>query len=412
LRDRLIGLFGHGQLVLTTKAIDEASTRVSRQLLLQTVVNLIYGTLSVTGLYFLGVPYALFWGATGAALRFIPYLGPLAAAGGPIVLALAALPGWTRPLEVAGFYVALELFTNLVLETVLYADAAGVSRVALLVSVAFWTWLWGPLGLIMATPLTVCLVVIGKHVPGLEVISTLLVDAPVLTAESSFYQRLLARDHVEAAEIIERFVKTESPENVYDGMLIPALNYAERDRLKGRMSTDEEAALVETTGEMLVLLADSAESMPEAAADPDTRLRVLGYAAEGASDELALRMLDQLLRGMPVALEITGTRLMASELVGRVRTEQYPVVCIADLPPGPASKSRYLVKKLRSAIPDVRIVVGRWAAAELSNESVQPLTEAGASHVGSTLLETRSYLAEAAQAGSLRSPAGSASDAA
>ena len=116
-----------------------------------------------------GVPYPLFWGAAGAGLRYIPYIGPIIASVGPILISLAALPGWTRPLEVAGFYVLLELFTNLVLETVLYAGAAGVSQVALLVAVAFWTWLWGPLGLLMATPLTVCLVVLGKHVPGLEV---------------------------------------------------------------------------------------------------------------------------------------------------------------------------------------------------------------------------------------------------
>ena len=147
LRDRLIGLIGHGHLAVTTKAFDEAGSRVSRQLLLQTLVNAIYGALSAAGLWVFGVPYPLFWGAAGAGLRFIPYIGPVIASVGPILISLAALPGWTRPLEVAGFYVLLELFTNLVLETVLYADAAGVSQVALLVAVAFWTWLWGPLGL-------------------------------------------------------------------------------------------------------------------------------------------------------------------------------------------------------------------------------------------------------------------------
>jgi predicted PurR-regulated permease PerM len=395
LRDRLIGLFGHGHLALTTKAIDEASTRVSRQLLVQTIVSLLYGTLMVIGLYVFGVPYALFWGAAGATLRLIPYLGPIIAAAGPIVLSLAALPGWTRPLEVVGFFVVLELFTNLVLETILYADAAGVSQVALLIAVAFWTWLWGPLGLIMATPLTVCLVVIGKHVPGLEVISTLLADAPALTVENSFYQRLLARDQVEAAELIERFVKTESPDKVYDALLIPALNYAERDRWQGRLSAEEESAVVETTGEMLDVLVEDDATTSVAAAD--TRWRVLGYPTDGAADELALRMLAQLVRGMPIALEIAGTRLMASEFVNRVRTEQYHVVCIADLPPSAAAKARYLIKKLRAAVPDVRIAVGRWASSEISDDGAQTLTEAGASHVASTLLDTRNYLAEVAQ---------------
>ena len=144
LRDRLIGLFGHGRLAITTKAIDEAGTRVSRQLLMQSLVNLLYGIAAGVGLYFLGVPYPLLWASLGAALRFIPYVGPVLGAGAPILVSLAALDGWTGPLEVLALFVVLELFTNLVLETVLYAGAAGVSQVALLMSVAFWTWLVGP----------------------------------------------------------------------------------------------------------------------------------------------------------------------------------------------------------------------------------------------------------------------------
>ena len=236
LRDRLIGLFGHGQLAITTKAFDEAGTRVSRQLLMQSLVNLLYGIAAGVGLYFLGVPYPLVWAALGAALRFIPYVGPVLGAGAPILVSLAAAEGWAGPLWVVGLFVVLELFTNLVLETVLYAGAAGVSQVALLVSVAFWTWLWGPLGLLMATPLTVCLVVLGKHVPGLEFVGTLMADTPALAPEYGYYQRLLARDQSEAADLIERHIKTESPRSVYDALLLPALNYAERDRLEQRLS--------------------------------------------------------------------------------------------------------------------------------------------------------------------------------
>lgn len=389
LRNRLIGLFGQGHLAVTTKAIEEAGTRVSRQLLLQTVVNLTYGTIAIIGLYLLGVPYALFWGMVGAALRFIPYLGPIAAAGGPVVLALAALPGWTRPLEVAGFYALLELFTNLVLETVLYAGAAGVSQVALLIAVAFWTWLWGPLGLLMATPLTVCVVVIGKHVPGLGFLSTLLSDVPALSAERSYYQRVLARDQADAADLVERFLKEETPETVYDSLLIPALNYAERDRLEEHLSPDEEAAVIDTTGEMLDMLGPESRPVPNG-------VRVFGYPIGGASDELALRMLSQLLRDVPLTFEIASARLLTSELVSYVQEHEYAVICIADLPPSPSSKTRYLVKKLRAALPDLRIAVGRWATTELADDN-QPILDAGASHVATTLLETRKYLAEAAQ---------------
>jgi len=143
----------------------------------------------------------LVWAVLAAVLRFIPYVGPMLGAGAPIVVSLAATEGWAGPLYVVALFVVLELFTNLVLETVLYAGAAGVSSVALLASVAFWTWLWGPLGLVLATPLTVCLVVLGKHVPGLEFLGTLLADTPALAPESGYYQRLLARDQSEAADL-------------------------------------------------------------------------------------------------------------------------------------------------------------------------------------------------------------------
>ncbi len=177
LREKLIEVVGARRPATTIQALDEAGRRVSHQLLMQTLVNAIYGGCVAAGLYFMEVPYPLLFGATGAALRYIPYLGPVVAAGLPILVSLAALPGWEGPLWVAGFFVALELFTNMVLETVLYADAAGVSNVALLVAVAFWTWLWGPIGLLLSIPLTVCVVVVGRHVPGLEFLSRLMTDA-------------------------------------------------------------------------------------------------------------------------------------------------------------------------------------------------------------------------------------------
>jgi predicted PurR-regulated permease PerM len=401
LRDRLIALFGHGQLAITTKAFDEAGTRVSRHLLMQSLVNLVYGIAAGAGLYFLGVPYALVWAVLAAVLRFIPYVGPVLGAGAPILVSLAATDGWVGPVLVVGLFVVLELFTNLVLETVLYAGAAGVSPVALLASVAFWAWLWGPLGLLMATPLTVCLVVLGKHVPGLEWVGTLLADTPALAPEYGYYQRLLARDLSEAADLIDRHIKTESPRSVYDALLLPALNYAERDRLEQRLSADEEMAVIDATRE---LLSDAAESIrrqdsdPAAAMDdpqfpgPREPLRVLGYATNGVADELALAMLTHLLDDLPIDIEVVGTRLQATQLLSLVREQRFSVVCLADLPPSPSSKTRYLVKRLRAASPDVRILVGRWGPPTLADESTQALRDSGANLVASTLLETRSYL--------------------
>jgi len=401
LRNRLIGLFGQGQLAITTKAFDEAGTRVSRQLLMQSLVNVIYGVAAGIGLYWIGVPYPLVWAALGAALRFIPYLGPVLGAGAPILVSLAALTGWSGPLAVITLFVVLELFTNLVLETALYAGAAGVSQVALLLSVAFWTWLWGPLGLLMATPLTVCLVVIGKHVRGLEFVGTLMADTPALAPAYGYYQRLLARDQSEAADLLERHIKTEPPDSVYDALLLPALNYAERDRLEKRLSLDEESTVIDATRELLGDAASSIRSLtPDssvAPADlpmprPREPLAVLGYAVNGVADELALTMLASLVEDLPIAIEITGARMQASELVTQVQARRFAVVCIADLPPSPTSKTRYLVKRLRTALPDVRIVVGRWGPPALADESNEVLRDAGALRVDATLLETRDYL--------------------
>jgi predicted PurR-regulated permease PerM len=402
LRDRLIGLIGLGKLATTTKAFDEAGRRVSRQLLTQSLVSLLYGIAVFVGLYLLHVPYPLVWATLGAVLRFIPYVGPVLGAGAPILVSLAALEGWTGPLIVVALFVVLELFTNLVLEPVLYAGAAGVSQVALLVSVAFWAWLWGPLGLLMASPLTVCFVVLGKHVPGLAFVGTLMADSQSLAPEYGYYQRLLARDQSEAAELIHSHIKTEAPESVYDALMLPALSYAERDRLEQRLSSEEEAAVIDATRE---LISDAAECIRRhvdtestaASADPSLLgprepLGVLGYAVNGVADEAALAMLADLLDDLPIAMEIIGTRMQASELVSLVRNRKFSVVCFADLPPSPSSKTRYLVKRLRSAVPDLRIAVGRWGPPALVDESLQPLLDAGANHAASMLVESRKYL--------------------
>ena len=404
LRGRVIGLVGSGHLAVTTKAFDEAASRVSRQLMMQTLVNTIYGLAVGAGLWWIGVPYPLLWAALGAALRFVPYLGPIGAAIGPILVSLAALPGWTRPLSVVGLFVALELFTNLVLETVLYAGAAGVSQVALLVAVAAWTWLWGSMGLLLATPLTVCLVVLGKHVPGLDFLSTLMADSPALSPDVSYYQRLLARDQSEASENVHRHLASQPMESVYDALMVPALNYAERDRLEGRLSDEEERAVAEQTRELVHDVAElqrtlrpASLSEPNATALPSDALplvpvQVVAAPANGEPDVIALQMLAQLVDADAIRLNVPSARLLSSEIVDLVQRSEGHLVCIADLPPSPPSKTRYLVRKLRAALPDVTILVGRWAAAELAGDDRTTLMEAGANHVATTLLETRDQL--------------------
>jgi predicted PurR-regulated permease PerM len=409
LRGRLIGLLGHGNLAVTTKAFDEAGRRVSRQLLMQTLVSGIYGACAGAGLWAIGVPYPLLWAMLGAALRFVPYLGPIAAAAAPLLLSLAVFPGWVEPLWVLALFVTLELFTNLVLETVLYAGAAGVSQVALLVAVAGWTWLWGGMGLLLATPLTVCLVVLGKHVAGLEFLSTMIADSPALAPDVSYYQRLLARDQSEAADIVSRHLSNNPPDTVYDALLVPALNYAEQDRIEGRLDDEDERLVWEATRELMAdtntlrhsaTRTQAAEREAEAGdgdetgtgETPPATLRVLAYPANGTGDELALGMLHDLLEGRSIELEIPSSRLLTSEVVDLVRARGARVLCIADMPPSSPSKTRYVLRKLRAELPEVTIIVGRWAPPLLPDEERQSLIDAGATQVAATLIETRDQL--------------------
>ncbi len=400
MRDRLVGLIGRGRLATTTRGFDEASRRVSRYLLMQSLVSFIWAGIAFVGMYLLEVPYAFVWAVLGGALRFIPYVGPTVGAGGPVLVSLAAMPGWSGPLTVFAFFAALELFTNMVLETVLYADAVGVSQVALLVSVAFWTWLWGPLGLLMASPLTVCLVVLGKYVPGLAFVVTLMADTPPLELEHGYYQRLLARDQSEAAELVEKHINSDSTESVYDAMMLPALNYAERDRLEGRLSPEEEATIIDSTRELIADATDLArrrgEKVPVPASTSDVivsePLKVLGYAVNGGADEAALSMLSLSVDDLPIAIEIAADRMQANGLVSLARDRKVSVIYFADLPPSPSSKTRYLVKRVHAALPDVHIAVGRWAPPALADETSQPLLDAGADHVASRLVESRKYL--------------------
>ena len=226
LRNRLIRFVGYRRLTFTTRALEEAGERISRYLLMQTIINSSFGIAVTVALYLIGVPYAILWGFFAAVLRFIPYVGPLAAAVMPSALSLAVFEGWLWPILVVGIFVALELSCNMVLEPLLYAESAGVSGVGLLVAVAFWTWLWGPVGLVLATPLTVCVVVFSKYIPEMDFIGVWIGDQPAMESNMSYYQRLLAMDQAEAAEIVEEHLKSHPAEQLYDDVLIPALTYA------------------------------------------------------------------------------------------------------------------------------------------------------------------------------------------
>src|SRR5580765_7333841 len=263
LRGRVILLIGYRRMTATTRALDEAGARISRYLLMQSIINGSFGVAVGLGLFLIGVPYAVTWGALAAALRFIPYLGALVAMLLPLALSLAVFPGWLQPALVVGLFLVLEPITGSVLEPWLYGQSAGVSQVALLIALTFWTWLWGPAGLLMATPLTVCLLVLAKHLPALGFIVVLMGDRPVIEAKARYYQRLLARDQDEASDIVEAYVNTDGRESVYDAVLLPALYYAKQDRDRGLWSEGDAEFVGQATREILDVLANDAPAPAE-----------------------------------------------------------------------------------------------------------------------------------------------------
>lgn len=395
LRNRLLRLVGHGRLTASTKAVEEAGDRISRFLVMQAVLNASFGLLLSCGLLLLGVDYALLWGFLAGVLRYVPYLGVWIAATFPLTLSLAMSEGWLSPLLVLGLFLVLEVVISSVLEPWLFGKSMGVSEVALLISAAFWAFLWGPIGMVLSSPLTVCLVVLGRYVPQLEFLEVLLGDEPALDPQASYYQRLLARDQDEATAVVLARLKAVPPEQVYDDVLVPALNYAKQDRLRDDLSEADARFIVAATREVIEDLGErqATEAAPtEATPGTERRVRVLGCPGHDEADRLALEMLRQLLDPARWEVEILPVDVLSAELVSLVAEQAPAVICVGALPPGGLAHTRYLCKRLRSRLPAAKIVVGRWGLKGDEERDREQLHEAGADQVEVTLLGTREHL--------------------
>ena len=286
------------------------------------------------------------------------------------------------------------LFTSAVLEVLLYARSAGVSEVGLLVAIAFWAWVWGPIGLLLATPLTVCLVVFAKYVPELEFIWIVMGDTPVFSPDVVVYQRLLAADQDEASDEVERYAAERSPEQVYDEVLLPVLFHAARDHSRGRIDADEERAVVAAVRELVDEL-DTSAAAPSAGMLE--RIAVFGCPARSEADAVALLMLRDTLAPLGVDVEIAAPGQLSAESVQQVRERGVGVVVVASVPPGGLAQARYLCKRLRAGLPEIRIIVGRWSSPEDAAEIRAALIAAGADTVGTQLLEIRDAVLEVAR---------------
>lgn len=361
LRNRIIRLVSHGDLNITTRAMDDAAGRITRYLLMQLIVNVSYGVPIATGLWLIGIPGAMLWGLLAVLLRFIPYIGPWIAAAMPILLAFAAFDGYVPLLATAGLFVVMELISNNIMEPWLYGTSTGMSSVAVLISAVFWTWLWGPLGLLLATPLTVCLVVLGKYVPQLSFLTVLLGDEPVLDPSARVYQRLLARDADEAGDLLEEYLEEHSLVQLYDQVLIPALSMAERDRHRQRLEPGKQRYIASTVRDFVEDFGERFTATADAEAQLDENARTaLIVPARDEADEIVALMLAQALRINRYAARLTSTRLLASELAELIAQQHPPLVFISALPPAAMNSAKYLCKRIRPHAPSVRLAIGLW----------------------------------------------------
>lgn len=420
LRDRMIRLVGHGRVNVTTQALDDAATRISRYLLTQLTINAIYGASVGVGLWIIGrssaeghFPNVLLWALLATVLRFVPYAGPVMAAALPVVLSLAVFHSATIFVATVGMYVALELVTSNVLEPWLYGSSTGLSVVAILTSAVFWTWLWGPVGLLLATPLTVCVVVLGKYVPQLRFLDVILGDEQVLELPVRVYQRLLSLDQEEASDLLHEYRDEKGLQSVYDEVLIPALAMAEKDRHTGALGNEREVFihqamrdLIEELGEAqkkhnaAAALAEASSSGPPIVPPPiaeDSTVTVLCLPARDEADEIVGLMLAQLL-GLEGQQAVAVSQVsLAGEVVELVAQHEAAAVCISALPPAALAHSRYLCKRLYGRFPELPLVVGLWASKADPKKSLTRLSCAGSLHLVTSLADATAEIRQIVQ---------------
>jgi predicted PurR-regulated permease PerM len=418
LRNRVIRLAGEQRLNTVTQAMDDASRRLSRYLFLQFLVNAGYGFVFGFALYLIRVPHALLWGVMAGVLRLVPYIGTLCAAIFPVAMALAVFPGWTQAIWIVGIFLILELTISNFIEPWLYGSHTGISSLAILVAAVFWAVLWGPIGLILSTPLTVCLMVLGLYVPQLQFLEVLLGDEPALPPEAQFYQRLLAMDQDEAADIARSYLKEKSLEGLYEAVLIPALGLAEEDRHMGVLEADRKNFICQSAEELVEELGEEANAadktpdesaMPEADDDRSTeigsqsrssespRLSIVCMPARDRADEIVAAMVAQLLEKDSFSARSLKIGAVA-DMLDEVSELEASIVCVSALPPFALGHARSLCRRLKTRCPQVRVILGLWNFEGGVARAQDRVGTSSADMVGTALSEVLAEIRQVAKA--------------
>jgi predicted PurR-regulated permease PerM len=389
LRERIFGIAGRSRLPITTRAIDEATERITRMLLTQFTVNSTFGVAYGLGLYAIGIPFAPLWGLLAIAFRYVPFIGAVVILALPFMVSVLTMQGWTGPLLVIGWFMVLEIAV-MGLEAWLIGPGIGVSPTATLVMLAFWTWLWGPIALLIATPLTACLMVIARFLPSFRFLELLLGNSPVLSAPDRLYQRLLSRDLDESVRIAGAHVESHGYVDACDQLVLPALTAAANDAANRRISADEYESVVEHARTVVDMAAARSRELappPPAAAAPGRVLRVLCLGRE-TSDQLGHLMLQHALDAQAFQLELCSPDLLVAETVELMSRNRADVICIGSTPPGGMLAAKLLCRRMRKRFAQAPILVARWASRNAAADA-ESLRAAGASSVHTSIDELR-----------------------
>jgi len=360
MRDRLLHIVGCNNLIATTKAIEEASRKVSSYLVRQCLLNALYGVGISIGLSLIGLPYAFLWGFLAGIARFIPYVGPVLGAICPMLVSLAVFNTWGSTLFVVALILGWELLNNLVLEPVIYGQGIGVSEVALLLMMAFWTWLWGPLGLIMAAPLTVCIVVISKSVPGLGFFSLLLSSKPALSPPHALYQRLIAQNRDEALTLTRTFLKKQTVAEYFETLLLPVLQMCRHDHAEYRLSDKEQESIFQMIRELLPEVHRNATPDETQLQSADKHPLIIGCPARDGADEIVLMMLAELLSAQHCYMPVISSDLLDIEKIGEIADYKPMAICVSCLPNVDAFPYAEYCAQIQQHFPSLPIVAGCW----------------------------------------------------